>query len=144
MCSYCGCRSIDVIGRFSVEHDDVINLTTALRHAREQQDPAAAATAARAIAESLDPHTHAEEVGLFTVMKRDPDYTEHIERLCHEHVTLDQQIADIEAGNLDAIDGFINALRAHIDHEENGLFPAAAVGLTGDDWDEIDALTPDA
>lgn len=55
----------------------------------------------------LDPHTRAEQVGLF--------------------------------GGLDA---FVGALRRHIDREEDGLFPAAAIRLDGPDWEEVDVPTP--
>ena len=33
MCSYCGCESIAVVGRFMAEHVDIINMTTELRQA---------------------------------------------------------------------------------------------------------------
>ena len=41
------------------------------------------------------------------------------------------------------MDTFEDALRAHIDKEDNGLFPAAALGLDGDEWAEVDTTTHD-
>ena len=37
---------------------------------------------------------------------------------------------------------FERALRAHIDKEDNSIFPAAAVGLDGADWLEVHDTTP--
>ena len=51
MCGYCGCESIDVVGRFMREHVEIINATGVLRRAAEAGDDAlvraAVATAAR-------------------------------------------------------------------------------------------------
>ncbi len=38
--------------------------------------------------------------------------------------------------------GSFSQLRSHIDKEENGLFPAAAIELDGPDWVQVDHLTP--
>lgn len=35
MCSYCGCQSIDIIGRFTAEHEQIINAAGELRRAVE-------------------------------------------------------------------------------------------------------------
>jgi len=37
---------------------------------------------------------------------------------------------------------FENALRNHIDKEDNGLFPAAAIALGGPEWVEVHDITP--
>ena len=37
---------------------------------------------------------------------------------------------------------FEDALREHINREDNGLFPAAAIHLGGPEWDEVERLTP--
>ena len=40
MCSYCGCDSIEVIGRFMAEHVEIINATGELRAADREELPA--------------------------------------------------------------------------------------------------------
>ncbi len=43
MCSYCGCESISVIGRFMSQHEQIVNVCGALRRAARTDDAAAAA-----------------------------------------------------------------------------------------------------
>ena len=71
-----------------------------------------------------------------------PAFTEHVARLCAEHTDLDARLLDIAEGRWDDMAGFERALRDHIDREENGLFPAAAIAFAGPEWTEVDALTP--
>ena len=142
MCSYCGCQAITVIGRFMAEHDDVVNALTALRTACGRGDLPATVAAVEAMTSLLHPHTHAEEVGLFAVMGADEEFHDHIEVLCGEHRGLDDLLDAIAAGGFDRFDAFERALRAHIEKEDNGLFPAAAIALSGPDWDRVEALTP--
>ena len=144
MCSYCGCDAIGVVGRFMAEHVAIINATGLLREACAAADPDAVRTAADDVAELLGPHTGAEELGLFAVMRRQEEFTVHIDGLCGEHVTLDGLLERVAGGEYDLIRTFEDALRAHIDKEDNGLFPAAAIAHAGPDWDEVDALTPGA
>ena len=142
MCSYCGCESISTIGRFMAEHTAIINAAGALRRVCSVGDQAAVQDAADTLSGLLHPHTVAEEVGLFTVLRRDEQFTEHVDQLCGEHATLDEQLAAIRAGDLAAYPAFEHLLRHHIDREDNGLFPAAAIALDGPDWTEVDASTP--
>lgn len=141
MCSYCGCRSIGIIGRFSTEHDELVNVTGLLRRAvaagRTEEVPGLVDDVARL----LHPHTDAEEVGLFAVLRRDEDFTGHIDTLCGEHVDLDALLARIRAGEIGLVDRFDTELRSHIQREENGLFPASLTTLGGAEWEEVDELT---
>lgn len=142
MCSYCGCDSIEVIGRFMAEHVEIINATGALRAAVHSADQAAFEAARAVVATLLWPHTNAEEGGLFRVLARDEGFTDHIATLCGEHQTLDGHLAAITPGDDAAMTRFENALREHIDKEDNGLFPAAAIALDGPQWEEVHATTP--
>lgn len=144
MCNYCGCHQLDVIGRFMAEHGEIINAAGALRAAARTGDRAAVRGAADAVAALLHPHTHAEEVGLFAVMREQEEYTDHVDRLCGEHEDLDAMLGTVRDGDLAGVDAFVEALRRHIDREDNGLFPASAVGLSGADWDRILEQTPAA
>jgi hypothetical protein len=79
MCSYCGCESVDVVGRFMAEH-----------------------------------------------------------------VILDEMLARVRAGHHEMMPAFERVLRAHIDGEENGFFPTAAIAFAGPEWERVTTLTPPA
>lgn len=140
MCSYCGCNAITTIGRLMDEHVDVVNATGLLRRACEASDAAAVTQHADIVARMLAPHYDAEEVGLFAVMKEATEYGDYIDGLCVEHETLDGLLARVTGGEYSLVTAFEDALRSHIDKEDNGLFPGAAVSLTGPDWERVVAL----
>ena len=142
MCSYCGCESISVVGRFMAEHVDIVNACGDLGRACRSGDRRVVDAATQRLAALLHPHTCAEEAGIFAVLAEEGDFTEHVRSLCAEHTILDDQLDAIRAGAHDGFPAFERALRAHIDREENGLFPAAAIALGGPEWDRVDALTP--
>ncbi|MBK8468338.1 MAG: hemerythrin domain-containing protein [Candidatus Phosphoribacter sp.] len=142
MCSYCGCEEIAIIGRFMAEHVEIVNASGDLRRAVHDGDQAPVAHAAEALANLLWPHTLVEERGLFAVLRRQEDFRAEVDALCAEHVRLDDQLSRIGAGQTEVLDVFLHDLRNHIDREENGLFPAAAIALDGDEWDEVDAYEP--
>ncbi len=143
MCSYCGCDSIDVIGRFMGEHVEIVNAAGDLRRACEAGDRTVARRAVDALAALLHPHTRAEEVGLFAVLAEDVEFAEHVHRLCDEHVVLDGMLERLGDGEHDLFPTFERALRDHIQREEDGLFPAAAIAFAGPEWGRVTALTPD-
>jgi len=139
MCSYCGCRSIELIGRLSTQHDEIVNATTALRTAAAGHDQPGAAAACVVLADLLHPHTRIEERGLFAELRLDDTFTDHIDALCGEHRDLDRELAAISSGDLTRVTPFIQLLRDHISKEENGLFPAAAIALDGEQWERLHA-----
>ncbi len=143
MCSYCGCDSIEVVGRFMAEHVEIINATGVLRRAIEAGDPPAVKDACTVLAALLFPHTTSEEVGLFTVMRREAELAVHVDALCAEHHQLDEALAAIAGGAYDGMPAFETLLRDHIHKEDNALFPAAAIWLGGDEWTEVHQLTHD-
>ena len=142
MCSYCGCRAITVIGRLSTEHVAIINATGALRRVALTGDGDATARAAAELATLLDPHTAGEERGLFAELRLDPDFADHVDALCAEHREIDAHLARAAGGDHADVVTLENLLRRHIDKEENGIFPAAAVELDGDAWDRIQERAP--
>ncbi|PKQ22169.1 MAG: hemerythrin [Actinobacteria bacterium HGW-Actinobacteria-5] len=144
MCSYCGCDSIEVIGRFMSEHVEIINVTGELRAAVRSGEVGRLASARAAVSDLLWPHTVAEEAGLFRVMARDEVYADHIATLCGEHEILAVLLSELTPGDGAAMARFEDALRDHIDKEDNGLFPAAAIALDGPDWIEVHDTTPHA
>ena len=124
------------------EHVEIINATGDLRAGVHSGDGAAFATARARVAALLWPHTEAEEAGLFRIMAQDEVYASHIETLCGEHQTLAGLLAAITPGDRAAMARFEDALRDHIDKEDNGLFPAAAIALDGPQWVEVHETTP--
>ena len=144
MCSYCGCESIDVIGRFMAEHVDIIN--EILDHVWNYDFGGDGAVVAppSALAGRQQPHPGAEEAGLFAVLAEDEEFTEHVGSLCAEHTALDAALAAVRGGDHASFPAFELALRHHIDREENGLFPAAAIAFAGMEWERVTALTPAA
>lgn len=144
MCSYCGCRDIELIGRLSNEHDQIVNATTALRVAAAEQDVPGVAQACGTLARLLDPHVRLEERGLFAELRQQEEFTAHVDALCGEHRDIDGELDAIAAGDLARVTGFIRLLRDHISKEENGLFPAAAIALDGEQWERLNADRPDA
>ena len=144
MCSYCGCESVTVVGRFMAEHVDIINACGDLRRACAGGDADVTSRAVGQLQDLLRPHTSAEEAGMFTVLAEDREFTEHVRSLCAEHETLDEILDEIGQGRTATMAAFERALRVHIDREENGLFPAAAIAFAGPEWDRVLALTPAA
>ena len=119
------------------EHDEIINATGELRRACQAADADAVRALAATVAGLLHPHTRTEEVGLFDVMAEQEEFTEHIHTLCAEHDTLDEQLERVAGGDFAAVTAFEHALRVHTDKEDNGLFPAAAIALSGPDWERV-------
>ncbi|MEO5609168.1 MAG: hemerythrin domain-containing protein [Ornithinibacter sp.] len=144
MCSYCGCENIEVVGRFMAEHVEIINASDLLRRACEAGDAALVAGTATHLSRLMRPHTTAEEVGIFTVLAEDEEFTAHVRSLCEEHIDLDERLEAIATGDHGSFAAFDRALRVHIDREENGLFPAAAIAFAGVEWQRVADLTPDA
>lgn len=142
MCSYCGCESIEVIGRFMREHVDIINATGDLRRAAASDDAVRLHDAVSDVRGLLDPHADAEEAGLFAVLAEDAEFTDHVHSLCREHTMLHELLDRVDAGEHPLLPVFEKTLRGHIDREENGLFPAAAIAFAGLEWERVTALTP--
>ena len=142
MCSYCGCESVEVVGRFMSEHVEIINATGDLRRATEVGDAALVHDAVTTVRRLLDPHAEAEEAGLFAVLAEDAEFTDHVRGLCREHEDLHHLLDRVDAGSHALFPVFEKMIRAHIDREENGLFPAAAIAFAGPEWERVAALTP--
>ena len=140
MCTYCGCETFEVVGRFTAEHVEVINTAGLLRRAVHDGVPQEQVVALER--SLLTDEVRAEEVGLFAVLREDETFADHVEGLCAEHEQLDAQLSALRAGDHSVVDRLSADLREHIHKEENGLFPAAAVGLSAQDWERVDALTP--
>ena len=137
MCSYCGCRANTVIARYSAEHDEIVNAMGILRRTASAGDRDGARVAVGDLAVLLDPHTSSEERSLFAELRRDAEFTAHVDGLCAEHRGIDAALARVVEGDLAAAGMLEDILRRHIDKEENGLFPAAVIALDGPAWERV-------
>jgi len=144
MCSYCGCDAITVIGRLMDEHTEIINLSGDLRRAATADNAPGITRYVNALDSLIRSHTTAEERGLFAELRREPGFATHVESLCHEHEEIDARLDRIRAGDLSGVDALEHLLRRHIDREDNGIFPAAAVSLDGPAWERVVRDTGDA
>lgn len=137
MCSYCGCTETPVIGRYTDEHEAVVNALGEVRRAvqaNSQSEIAATTAALRAI---LAPHTASEERALFAELRREPELEATIEALCAEHIEIERQLDLVAALEPGAYDELEHVLRRHMEKEDNGLFPAAVIALDGPSWERI-------
>ena len=141
MCSYCGCRANTVIARYSAEHDEIVNAMGILRRTASAGDRDGARVAVGDLAGLLEPHTSSEERSLFAELRRDAEFTAHVDGLCAEHREIDAILARVVEGDLAAAGMLEDILRRHIDKEENGLFPAAVIALDGPAWERVVSYT---
>ncbi len=140
VCSYCGCLAFASISQLTAEHEQIITLMGDVRRAVAGAPPRALDVATSALAAALGRHTAGEERSLFAELRNDPQLADHVAALCAEHAELDTRLDELQRGGSDAAHELEDLLRRHIDKEENGLFPAAAISLDGAAWDKVDSL----
>ncbi len=144
MCQYCGCQSVAAVDLLTREHDAVVALFAPLRAAAAVRDLTGVAAVAKRVAVLLEPHTEVEEVGLFPLMET--DHAEHIARLRHEHEVVESVLDEVISGELrddgwpTRLTDMLDLLQDHILAEQDGVFPAALTGLSGEEWDAVDAV----
>jgi len=153
MCQYCGCHEIGPIGALMDDHFEIRNLCRHLTADIEADRREEAIGLARELVRYFTVHNAVEEGGLYLSMTRFEEYEEKAGTLYDEHDALDAVLEELlalaDAGRLEDIDfgpllAEIHVLHEHIDHEENGLFPAAAVALDQADWDRCERLRAEA
>lgn len=127
-----------MIRRLTDEHTAIVNAMGELRRAATACDMLTSTAAGQTLEALLHPHTAAEEKGLFAELRLDSEFTAHIDALCAEHRTIDHLAARVSRGELSAAGELETLLRRHIEKEENGVFPAAAVALDGAAWDRVE------
>ena len=74
---------------------------------------------------------------MFAELRQDPEFTNHLDALCGEHREINVQLALLAGGNLAGAARVESLLRHHIDKEEIGLSPTAAVSLDGPAWERV-------
>lgn len=149
MCNYCGCRAIEPIAELTAEHEQILNLSGEIRGAVARGDHAVAAARLQALRGLLEVHDAVEELALYPAMARLHEFGDKIGTLFDEHDEFDRVVdtaltAADRAGPASAdwteVLPALEMLGEHIDHEEHGVFPAAAVSLDPADWEHAAAV----
>ena len=144
MCNYCGCRALVAIAELTDEHEQILRLSADIRRAVDSGEFPVAGALLRTLNAVLELHDAVEELALYPAMARDPELAEKVGTLFDEHDELDRVVraalaaADGPGPGTADWAGLLTALgmlAEHIDHEEHGVFPAAAVGLDPADWE---------
>ena len=144
MCHYCGCRHVPLIRDYVAEHELVVDLGTRALHEAGTGHLDEAAVLVEQMRGELESHWRGEERGVFTVMaEADELYADYVAPLVDEHRELAAFLGVIDLTSQDDLHrlaGEMDDLRQHISREEDGLFPATLVTLSGPAWDRaIDA-----
>lgn len=144
MCHYCGCRHVPLIRDYIAEHELVVELgRRALHEAGTRRLDEAAALVER-MRRELASHWRGEERGVFTVMAEADDlYADYVVPLVDEHRELAAFLEEVDLTveeHRHRLAREMDDLLEHISREEDGLFPATLVTLSGPAWDRaIDA-----
>jgi iron-sulfur cluster repair protein YtfE (RIC family) len=86
----------------------------------------------------LTSHWQGEENGLFAVMRSEPGYAAYIEPLVVEHRELSELLTSVDLtdrADQRRVRVAVAELDEHISKEEDGLFPASLIALSGAEWD---------
>lgn len=149
VCNYCGCRDFEPVALLSAEHDQILHLSAQIGRAVAGGDHTVAAEHLRALYGLLEIHDAVEELSLYPAMARIPEFRDYVGTLFDEHDELDQVVQAAMAAarrtgpsttDWAEVLGALEMLAEHIDHEEHGVFPAAAICLDPADWDRAAAV----
>lgn len=153
MCSYCGCRDIGPIRDLTREHEAIRNEMGEVRRAVGRGDLDAAADHLTTLVPVLALHDTVEELSIYPSMETVPMQGDKVGILFDEHdeadQVLDTAIAALRetgpsAVNWSEVLRVFTMLWEHIDHEENGLFPAAAIAFETEDWNRAEQVRAQA
>lgn len=144
MCNYCGCREFPLIGRLTAEHVTIEETAGLLRRAVIEGRHAGARGLLDRLVALLEPHTAVEEDGLFRELRAEGTLVEGVDRLCAEHAEIHLGLNGVDraAPDWSGVLATLRTLHRHIDNEEHGLFPAAAIALPMTAWDRITPIDP--
>lgn len=140
MCDYCGCRETPLVNELMTEHGHLQDEVDHIRRALRAGDTHGVATRLGELVAHLTRHVSREEKGIFAALRTQGDYADEIDDLEGEHRWLDDAAAglDLESPTLDATLGALfDALEAHIQREDLGIFPVSVVTLGAEGWDLV-------
>lgn len=139
MCHYCGCRHVPLIRDYVAEHELVVDLGSRALHAAGLGHLDEATTLVAQMREELLSHWRGEERGVFAVMAEADDlYADYVSPLVDEHRGLAAFLDVVDLTSADdrrRLQREMEDLLEHISREEDGLFPATLVTLSGPAWD---------
>ena len=149
MCSYCGCRAIGPIADLTREHEVISNEMGEVRRAFDRGDLDTAADHLTTLLPVLALHDTVEELAIYPSMETVAMQAEKVGVLFDEHDEVDRVLDTAivtlrETGPATVawteVLRVFAMLREHIDHEENGLFPAAAIAFETEDWERAEQV----
>lgn len=153
MCQYCGCDRIGPIGALMDDHFVIRNLCGHIRRHVEAGERHSAVELTSELRRIFSVHNAVEEAGLYLSMTRFEEYEDKAATLYDEHDALDALLDEVlvraETDGAEHVDfaallNEFDVLVEHINHEDNGLFPAAAVILESADWERCERLRAQA
>lgn len=127
-----------LIRDFVDEHERALDHCDRALRAADSGDFDTAHAQLALMTELLLAHWQGEEQGLFAVMSREQEYADYIAPLVAEHRELEAFLrrADLsDPADRARLRQEEADLVEHISREEDGLFPASLVMLTGEEWD---------
>jgi hemerythrin-like domain-containing protein len=146
LCDYCGCRETPLVGELMTEHRHLQDEVDQIRRALASSDPHVVPDRLQALVGHLQRHVTREEEGIFTALRRQGDYADEVDDLEGEHRWLDAAIADLDPASPElgtALSALFDALDAHIQREDLGIFPVSVVTLGAEEWDLVQRVHDD-
>jgi hemerythrin-like domain-containing protein len=140
MCDYCGCRETPLVKELMTEHRYLQDEVDHIRRALAAGDRNGVGTRLKELLAHLERHVSREERGIFTALRRQGDYVDEVADLEGEHRWLDEAASGLDPQSpelTDALSRLFDALEAHIQREDLGIFPVSVVTLGADGWDVV-------
>lgn len=148
MCNYCGCRAIATVAELTAEHEQLQRTADQLGRACDRGDLDRAADELRTLVDVLGAHDQVEELALYPALLREAELADKVGSMFDEHDEIDEvlhralAVAAVEPAEVEwpGVRAALEKLVRHIDAEEHGLFPAAAVALDAAAWEHAEAV----
>jgi hemerythrin-like domain-containing protein len=141
------CQGIVSIAVLTAEHDEIrVVASEALRGLVGEDTQAARDTAREAagrLLELLGPHLVVEEQGLFPALVE--EFPDHIATLEQEHRRIARPLTAVASGTwpegwLPQLTDALRLLQPHVLKEQDGLFPAALIAMSTEQWCDVEQV----
>ena len=122
------------------EHRHLQDEVDHIRRALAAGDRHTASVGLEHLVSHLTAHVSREENGIFTALRKQGEYADEVDELEGEHRWLDTAVAGLDPGSPGfekALDELFDALDAHIQREDLGVFPVSVVTLGAEGWDLV-------
>lgn len=135
MCDHCGCREFSQISELHEEHEQILEMAWAIV-LKVEGGTRPTLDDVRDLVAMLDIHVAKEEFGLYPKMVEVGELGESLlEELEAEHADIRRRLVALEYDRRDYFE-----LAAHIETEEEELFPLTVFSFDDDDWDELESM----